>query len=181
MGTQTLGIILLIQYLSLQRFLRLFARIKNMFNMQLGFIKICPKHCKEPVFHCLFQCSIGSKCGSGSSFLPQNGSRSRKPNLCGSKSWSYFYVTKFNFFNKNIVDLGKVNGRITFLHSYNSLFERLKFRIICLFQSISYLMDPDPDLHSQYGSGFRSAKSVRIWIHNTGFLLLNCRCTFEGR
>ncbi len=33
--------------------------------------------------------------------------------------------------------------------------------------SISLFLDADPDPHSQYGSGSRRTKSVRIWIHNT--------------
>jgi hypothetical protein len=58
------------------------------------------------------------------------------------------------------------NRSKTYLRRYKSLFERLKVRFICKFVSISMLLDPDP--HSQYGSGSRTAKSLRIRIHNTG-------------
>ncbi len=43
--------------------------------------------------------------------------------------------------------------------------------VVCLifvdFLAISLLLDPDPNSHSQYGSGSRRAKSMRIRIHNT--------------
>jgi hypothetical protein len=42
------------------------------------------------------------------------------------------------------------------------LFERLEVRFICIFGSISLLLDPDP--HSQNGSLSRRAKSNRIHV-----------------
>jgi hypothetical protein len=67
---------------------------------------------------------------------------------------------KFNFYVTNI---HVVIGHKTNL--YKSTFERLEIRFICLFWSMSLLLDPDP--HSQYEYGYRKAKLMRIRIHNT--------------
>ncbi len=48
--------------------------------------------------------------------------------------------------------------------------ERLEIRFICKFWSISFLLDSDT--HSKYGSESRRAKSMRLRIHNTVFLLI---------
>jgi hypothetical protein len=48
-------------------------------------------------------------------------------------------------------------------HTYERT-KRQETRFICYFGSISMLLDPDP--HSQYGFGSRTAKSIRIRIHN---------------
>ncbi len=52
------------------------------------------------------------------------------------------------------------------LRRYNSLFEMLEARFLLVkFCQIFMLQDPDPN--SQYGSGSRTAKSLRIRIHST--------------
>jgi hypothetical protein len=42
-------------------------------------------------------------------------------------------------------------------------FERPKIQFIC--KSFSLLLDPDPDLYSQYGSGSGSKGANSMWIH----------------
>ncbi len=54
----------------------------------------------------------------------------------------------------------KFFGNKTYLRRCKAFFERLEFRFICHFLSISLRLDPDPYLHSQYLSGFRRAKSM---------------------
>ncbi len=49
--------------------------------------------------------------------------------------------------------------------TYETYFERLEIRFISKFWSFSLLLDPDQ--HSQYGSGSKGAKSMRIRIRNT--------------
>jgi len=50
----------------------------------------------------------------------------------------------------------RVKNIFTKVHRYTSHFERQETRFICKFWSISML--PNPDLHSQYGSGSRTTK-----------------------
>jgi hypothetical protein len=72
---------------------------------------------------------------SGSSFLPQCGSRSgfREPNQCGSGSepWQDFAVTKSWIDMKIYLVLVNLNCHKTYLPRYKSYFERLEIRFIC--------------------------------------------------
>ncbi len=83
-------------------------------------------------------------------------SGSRKPNQCGYMRILVRFVTvfsqkKLNFYMKNILKVG--NRSKTYIQRCKSLSET---RFICKFLSISMLLDPDP--HSQYGSGSKTAK-----------------------
>jgi hypothetical protein len=91
------------------------------------------------------------QCGSGSSFLSpcRSGSGFRETILVRLLSHK-----KLNFYMKNI-------GPKTYRRGHKMLSDRQKTSFICKFWSVFMLLDPDPDLHSQYGSGSRTAKSIR--------------------
>ncbi len=94
------------------------------------------------------------------------GSQTReKP--CGSGSRSDFKVTKSCVFMKNILKVGNRSKNIQtkVQKPFGKAGNQVNLKIL-----VNFLV-PDPDLHSQYGSGSTTAKWVRILIHNTGFVL----------
>ncbi len=99
------------------------------------------------------------------------GSGSKKPNQCvnpggsGSGSWSDFWVKK--------VEFRILHEKYSWSTVATVIGQRQKTRFICKFWSISMLLDPD--LHSQYDSGFKTepnecgSRWIRIRIYNTGW------------
>jgi hypothetical protein len=96
----------------------------------------------------------------------QCGSRSgsRKPNLCGSRRIRIlirlFSYKKLHFYMENILKVAKMSKNVP--KKVQKIFYRQKIRFLCKLWPISMLLDPDP--HSQYGSGSKTAKRIRIYV-----------------
>jgi hypothetical protein len=65
---------------------------------------------------------------------------------------------------KTLLFVGKNSIQIPYprVRRYKIPVESVEIRSIRKFWYITLLLDPDPDLHSRSGSGFRRAKSMRL-------------------
>jgi hypothetical protein len=71
---------------------------------------------------------------------------------------------KIAFFHEKCTKVGSMSKNIPTKAFLKSIIPGLLF---VYFLSVSMLPDPDP--HSQYGSGSKTSNSMRIRIHNTDF------------
>ncbi len=88
----------------------------------------------------------------------------------GSGSWILVRLRihkQLHFYMKNVLKVGSMSKNIPI----KAFWKSIKQNYYLLFWSVSMLPDPDP--HFQYGSGSKTANSMRIRIHKTGFFFIH--------